>query len=944
MPSYNEAEERLNELRKSRESKKKKKAPNPKLVFSEEAFTPTWSPVDEIDEAELDFDLVSFKAPDLLSDRPRDLTLTQKRQLRDLLAEMNRRRREALKLFKPMPSQAAFFACKSPERLVRGGNRGGKTLAAAVEVARAVTGQDPYGKYPKTNGRFALVGWDLQHCADVMFRKLFRPGAFKIIKDPVTGDYRAYDPSIKYDADHEYLAEEAPPLIPRRFVKSISWEDKKRGIPKLVELTTGWEITFYSSKSDPPQGIDIDGAWFDEEIQIPLWYREISARFLDRRRKSADGTTLWPMFIWSATPLAGTEQLLELSNRAEDEVNSPNPTTSEFLLGLLDNTSISEDSKKEFIKKMANEDEYRVRVLGDFAILGTRIYSEFSPRGMHKIESFPIPLDWTRYCAIDPGRQVCAVLFAAVPPPSHPLSGHVIIYKELYIKQCDAKKFAAKMEESIRDEQIQEWWIDHQAGRMTEIGSGRTPEEQYSEELKALRVGSVVNKHSFSWGSPDLGAGILSVRSCLCPIQKDNKPRFLFMTDNLKNLCNEIERYSYKRNSTGQVTDEVVKKNDHLCFVAGTMVQTGRGPVPIELVEPGESVLTRRGLRPVVAAAMTSPSASVVEVRFSDGSVLVGRASHPVFVDELGYMPMGKLEPGQLVVSLAGGGLWKSLLRSSLFTMGLSSGVTRIREGDATGSTTGRQPRSGFQVSGGFIKRFGLRAMALFRRAITFTTLTGTPSTTALRILRACTDLITSRSTAVRFLPSTQKTGKTGFSLLSMRQGHGTQARREGSGTPGTVLQCGRTGFRPGSPASIAERTTKARSLPRAITALVHAAITHVGILALTTRRGFAVFAERALSATSTSRRLTALKTVSCVREVQGSHAVYNIQVDGENEYFANGVLSHNCDCMRYLAQADLKYVRPKKAGVLSYTNEIIKRKRKKAQAASGWGGAIKLG
>lgn len=498
------------------------------------------------------------------------LTMSESNLLAKILAERNRRRKESLRIFSPMESQEAFLASNAPERLARGGNRGGKTLICAVEVARAVTGQDPYGKYPKRNGRFIIVGWDLQHCADVCWRKLYKPGAFKIIKDPTTKEYRAFNPELAYDRSHEYLAEESPPLIPKRFIKEISWEDKKKGIPKVVRLTTGWEIVFYSSKGDPPQGIDVDGAWFDEEIQLPLWYKEISARLLDRRKKMKDGSIQYPRFIWSATPLAGTEQLLELHQRAQDQANDITPMVQEFFLGLLDNKHISAESKKEFIDKLNNEDEYKVRVLGDFAIAGTRVYPEFTPRGVHGIDDFPVPPDWTRYCAIDPGRQVCAVLFAAVPPPycRDYDPKRVYFYKELYLRRCDAKIFAKAMKDVTKSEQIEQWFIDHRAGRMTEIASGRTPEEQYSAALKELGVKCVKTGHGFTWGADDVASGILAARAGMHIDPEIGASRFVFFRSGLKNFLWEMDRYSYKRNPQGIVTDDVIKLNDHLvdCF------------------------------------------------------------------------------------------------------------------------------------------------------------------------------------------------------------------------------------------------------------------------------------------------------------------------------------------------------------------------------------------
>ncbi len=38
------------------------------------------------------------------------------------------------------------------------------------------------------------------------------------------------------------------------------------------------------------------------------------------------------------------------------------------------------------------------------------------------------------------------------------------------------------------------------------------------------------------------------------------------------------------------------------------------------------------------------------------------------------------------------------------------------------------------------------------------------------------------------------------------------------------------------------------------------------------------------------------------------SAPVFNLTVDGRPEYFANGILVHNCDAMRYMAKWVAKY------------------------------------
>ena len=62
------------------------------------------------------------------------------------------------------------------------------------------------------------------------------------------------------------------------------------------------------------------------------------------------------------------------------------------------------------LKLEASSDEAAVRIYGEFALLGLRIYQEFQPRGIHGCKSFEIPANWTRYISIDPGRQArCAL-------------------------------------------------------------------------------------------------------------------------------------------------------------------------------------------------------------------------------------------------------------------------------------------------------------------------------------------------------------------------------------------------------------------------------------------------------------------------------------------------------------------------------------------------------
>lgn len=478
------------------------------------------------------------------------MTTSQGDRLQACLAERARRRIESLNLYEPMPIQMAFHASQSRTRLLRGSNRGGKTLPAAVEVARAVCGVDPYRKYPKMDGRFFCVGKDLRHISLTMWRKLGRAGAFKIIRDLQTGQWRAYRPWDAVDQARHDEVRPAPPLIPPRMIREIGWENKKLSIPSIIYLHNGWEISFFSSLGKPPQGADIDGAWLDEEIVDPDWIPELQARMLDRNGR----------IHWSATPQAGTAHLFDLHERAEKEENLPNPKVTEHVVLLVDNLHIGDDEKREFAEGLS-EEEFRVRVGGEYAMSGYLVYPEFNMI-VHGVEYFQIPSDWTRYAVVDPGHQVCAVLFAAVPPPEQ--GEAVYLYDELYIRNCNAAIFARRMQEKVGVQNFEAFLIDYHFGMHTEAGSGRSVAQQFADALRAVKVRSAKTGYGFQWASDDIPAGIMAVRDGL-RIRDDGTTRLRV----LKNACPalewELKRYKHLI-IDGVVSDKPnQKKNNHQC-------------------------------------------------------------------------------------------------------------------------------------------------------------------------------------------------------------------------------------------------------------------------------------------------------------------------------------------------------------------------------------------
>lgn len=89
------------------------------------------------------------------------------------------------------------------------------------------------------------------------------------------------------------------------------------------------------------------------------------------------------------------------------------------------------------------------------------------------------------------------------------------------------------------------------------------------------------------------------------------------------------------------------------CLVAGTMITTTRGQIPIERVTVEDMVLTREGFRRVLWAGMTNPAGVVFQMDLITGGKLVGTANHPVWAIGRGWVDLANTE-GAMVLGWGG--------------------------------------------------------------------------------------------------------------------------------------------------------------------------------------------------------------------------------------------------------------------------------------------------
>lgn len=498
----------------------------------------------------------------------RKMTDHAKAEARAFQRELADRSIEALRLYKPQPWQDEYHKCPAKRRLVVGGNRGGKTLAGMIEDVRAITGQDPYDKYPAKDGTLMLVGFNWKHFKGTLVPKLLKPGAFLIIKDLTTGEWRAYDPRLPSDQERREEARPAPPLLAKRFIKKINWINRAKGEVDSIDLTTGWQVLCYSSEGQIPQGMDAHRYHIDEDVKLEGWAEEgqtrcASATGVNRAGKLIEGG----VFDWTAMPHSENDALLNLIERANADVGQPNPRVVRFQPYFQDNYHVPQVERTAQMKDWADggADVLRKRAFGEFTTDSVLMYPGFAvEHHCVDVRAFPQRHDWCRFMFVDPGHTICAVLFVAVPPPGiQKEHGYFVLFEdELYIEHCDAVKFAQAVKGKLDGKHYYSFIIDSHGGQLTDFGSGRSPREQYADELAKVGARSQVTGHQFESGSDVVDSRTQEFRLWL-RVRESGRPILQVARQGDSQLLPhweyEIKRYR-KQKIRGKVIDKPVNR------------------------------------------------------------------------------------------------------------------------------------------------------------------------------------------------------------------------------------------------------------------------------------------------------------------------------------------------------------------------------------------------
>lgn len=459
--------------------------------------------------------------------------------------ELHKRRMDIAKLYRPFPPTAHFHKSQSPQRLAIGSNRSGKTVACAWEVAMILRGEHPWhnpSRIPRKNGRAACVALKHEQLGEVIYEKLFRSGSFDIIHDERTDQWRPVVAEDPYDKARKDDWTPAPPMIPDSMVDDVAFHDAKRRQMSLVMMKNGWKMSCHSSEGTPATGDERHLVWFDEHIVNGEFYSETAVRATAKHHG---------MLVWSACPQSTGIHLHECAMRAQ------NPATKHlaelFKFSIYNNTGLSKEAIDNFVS-LCPPSERKWRVEGDFAIDSMVVYPEFR-EDVHIIKGFDIPHDWTKYAFIDPGYQVCAVVFIAIPPKESPRRHEIHVFRELYLTKTSPRSFAQAMYAATEGYNLEGMYIDRRSAQRHSEG-GRAEDgtigEQYARELANFNVRC--HRHGNSFGNGHDGVEVRENATRAMMHDHPQKGVRLRIHSGCHQVPWELKRQYYKSEKVGNQT------------------------------------------------------------------------------------------------------------------------------------------------------------------------------------------------------------------------------------------------------------------------------------------------------------------------------------------------------------------------------------------------------
>lgn len=377
--------------------------------------------------------------------------------------------------------------------------------------------------------------------------------------------------------------------------------------------------------------------------------------------------------------------------------------------------------------------------------------------------------------------------------------------------------------------------------------------------------------------------------------QTENKDVRIFNHSNeVQNMCIMPEKWDMLfpqfHKAITQYKKEGGNSHDDACFVAGTKIATLHGWKSIELIKTGDKVITPFGVRRVLASGCTGEKEVIT--RFG----LTATAGHKIFHDSA-FRPLSECSDGARLSILSLNELIKWRLKKLLYSTeehsdlwGRESIILANQKAMRVGSTRK-----------GFMSLFGnIITERKFRKAFAFITKTITHLITTLTIWSVFRlgNIFQRMQSKTSRMKSLKEEMLKGLKPLGEKQSNGTKAKRGGNGIqsmPKDARLRIKNVF-----AKIVERFSFQRSRIPCFVPMV------VGASTGQDEQATRPFAYNVASLSPTIKQNQAGQTGSFAAcHVQrhtetstGKVKVYNLTVEKDGCYYANGILVSNCDAL----------------------------------------------
>ena len=656
----------------------------------------------------------------------------------------------------------------------------------------------------------------------------------------------------------------------------------------------------------------------------------------DRLRGKLDNPNLYYQMRGSFNPVSSTHWI------KGKFFDNPDPNVLAHSSTFLDNLFVDEQYNMRMERRRERDPEgYRVYALGEWGLLGGQYFNNWS-ENLHVIKPFKIPDGWMRFRCMDWGSyHPYACYWIAVD-----YDGVMYVYRELYgyggKANVGTKEPSTLVAQRIADSEsadkrlIRYAVLDNACWGKQDTGAPSIAEEinrvlmdngcmMFNPSVKGReQVGEEIRLRLQGWEDKEgkRHPGIKVFNTCFHLIRT---------LPEITHDKNQPEKYD----TNGE---------DH-CLIAGTLITTKRGDIPIEEVTTNDYVLTRQGYRRVLAAGLTRRSAKVITITCDNGKSLTGTGNHPIYIKGKDFIPLDAITYGDIMYSI-GGDLScqrnKPIQQTASYLMESHSDVIQTLNECPTKDIIGQMAGCESKESAICTGTFGSIITEKFQKVITFIIKMRTRWITELKTLNCfpVKAIYNFMQRNTKIIPSLWQELKRTLTGREIKPVNGIVPKQDTNGIlskGNTQQQFKRNSQELSVSAKCVEQNSKLSSLSEkeALSAQTNAIQNTDAMKGLTMLQKSAQSAGKNIALTNTEGvKLVVESAVRNYREEQEPADVYNLTVDEVHEYFANGFLVHNCiDAIGYGCMSrPWKPTAPKKQGKrddwkFDYSNESNSRR-----------------